>query len=779
MAASRNFKIFQFFNRNAIWVTLFISTVLILIFYHDFILNTAPQKRLSEPIQSYRSIDELPLWNPDINSGMPIWGNPEDIAHINIVDSALFSALHLVQPYVPDVQFLYLVLNLLLFSGFMFAFFRQIGLRPAAASTIAILSLFIPQLVINIVDGSWINIMALLLMPAVLFFTQLLLEQRKLLWFVLGSFFFAFQILRASAPVTFSTVGLIFILYFVYSLHWRVKSKVRAFMSRGVLCIAMIGFGFLLASYVYFPFIEFLQHIWLQKGTTFFSLKDLFLYVYPSFNGTLVTPDARFVLYVSVLVIFLAGFAILLRRTWRTFLLLGAWIGCIVIAFAGYWGTLVYAVPIIAMILAGIGLNAIIKYRQKSRAGKRSRWLDIYMLIVLGIFSAGFMIFLLNKPGYMQHVLRQMPLLTIDGQQQHYQKVLLEGASAFVFIGLSFSIIRLYLYDKIHTALFVGTLGVLILADLWIVDYKLIATREKDAPSLPTSITDEFDKNGDLFRIFSTTEHSIEKYESILGDSKSVLRVYDAFLRRTGLNASDEPGMRNPFFSKYTRLVSRYGDIVEEPIPVDYIDPLLLHFDRTMLDLLNVKYIISYSPVHDPNYAVLHDSSFFVYENNTVLSRVFFADSIQVLPGRRAIFDAMQSQDFYPQKIAFMEQEPPFQVNPSDSNTAVITSFRAGHMKLTVDIKDTTALVFSEVYYPTGWHATVDGKNAELYKTNYFLKALFLLPGAQNITLTFCPLSFQIGVWTSLISAGLWLLALGVGIFFIFRRKQSPIAGSD
>jgi hypothetical protein len=762
-------------NRNAVWVTLFIATILILLFYHDFILSTSPQTRPYEPIENYTSMNKLPLWNPDINSGMPIWGNPEDLARINILDSALFFVLSFLQPYVPDVHFLYLVLNLLLFSGFMFVFLRQIGLRPSAASLTSILILFIPQFVINIVDGNWTNIMALLLLPAILFFTQLLLEQRKLLWLVLGSFFFAFQLLRASAPITLSTIGLIFILYLVYSLHWRVKSKVRAFMSRGVLCIGMIGFGFLLAAYVYLPFIEFAQHVLLPKSTTFFSFKDLFLYAYPSFNGHLVTSDARFVLYFSVMVLFLAGFAILLRRTWRTYLLFSACIACILVAFAGYWGTLMYAAPFIAMILAGIGLNAILKYRQKTRGSKRSRWLDIYMLIVLGVFSAGFVIFLLNKPGYMHHILRQLPLLTLMDQQNYYQKVLLEGATAFILIGLSFSIIRLYLYEKIHPALFVLTLGLLILVDLWIVDYKLISTRQQSPPELPASVTEKFYQSPELFRIFSTTEHSIEKYTSILGDSKSTLKTYDAVLRRTGLSATDEPGMRNPFFSKYTRLVSRYGDIVEEPIPVAYIDPVLLHFDRTMLDLLNVKYIISYSPVHDLNYAVLYDSSFFVYENTTVLPRAFFVDSVQVLPGRRAIFDAMQEEDFHPETLAFLEQKPPFQVNPHDSNTVEIHSYSPGVFELAVDIKDTTAIVLSEVYYPIGWQATVDGQKSQLYKTNFFLKSIFLLPNAKHVKIEFKPLSFQIGVWMSITGAGLWVLSFFTGLIFFIKRKHSQL----
>ncbi|MBN1479774.1 hypothetical protein EH223_17845 [candidate division KSB1 bacterium] len=772
-------KILHLLNRHALWLTLFVTIVLLLFFYYDFILNSSPQELMYLPIDSYFPVDKIPLWNPTINGGMPIWGNPDDIVQINILDSAFFSLLGLLRPYVPDVNFLYLLLNLLMFSGFMFAFLRRLGIRPIAATFVAILIQFIPQYVINVVDGFWINILALTLTPAILYFTQLLLEQKKILWLALGAFFFAFQLLRASAAITLSTLTLIFILYIVYSLHWRVKAKVRTFMHRGVLCLAMIALGFTMAAYIYLPFLEFINYSIVHDSQNFFRLKDLFIYIYPSFNGPLVTENARFILFFGVIILFLAGFAILLRRNWRTFTLLCTCIACLIIASLGYWGPVVYLVPFIAILLGGIGLNALIKYRRKARTLRRSPWLDIYMLIVWGLFSAGFMILLLNKAGYMHHILRQLPLLKLMTQHAHYQKVLLEGASAFALIGLSFIIIRLYLSSKIHAALFVLTLWILSLFDMLVVDYKLTALREKKSPALPAAVTAELEKNKEPFRVFSTIDYAIDSYHSVLGESRSVLKTYEGFLRRTGFGEKDDPGMRNPFFAKYTRLVARGDNIVEEPIPVDYIDPILLHFDRVMLDMFNVKYIICHSPIHDSNYFVAYDSSFFVYENTSVLPRAFFVDSVEVLPGRRAIFDAMATADFDPRRFAFLEQDPPFRVQKSDSNTVDIRSFEKGRMDLSVDVKAPTALVLSEVYYPKGWRAFVDGVQVEIYKTNCFLRSLFLLPGSHRIQLQFLPTLFKIGVLISGLGFALCVAGFVTGVVLQVKKRLQHRTGVD
>ncbi len=83
--------------------------------------------------------------------------------------------------------------------------------------------------------------------------------------------------------------------------------------------------------------------------------------------------------------------------------------------------------------------------------------------------------------------------------------------------------------------------------------------------------------------------------------------------------------------------------------------------------------------------------------------------------------------------------------------------------------------VFSEVYYPEGWTATVDGKPVDIIKTDYLLRGIKVPKGKHTIAFTFdLPMYHKAGTMATIASI-LILLGLG-GAIYTDRKKKNNTA---
>ncbi len=80
--------------------------------------------------------------------------------------------------------------------------------------------------------------------------------------------------------------------------------------------------------------------------------------------------------------------------------------------------------------------------------------------------------------------------------------------------------------------------------------------------------------------------------------------------------------------------------------------------------------------------------------------------------------------------------------------------------------------VFSEVYYSKGWNAFIDGKKAEIVKTNYALRGLTIPAGTHKIEFRFEPQSYKTGDTIAFIASLLAYLIVFGGLFMAWKKSR-------
>ena len=177
-----------------------------------------------------------------------------------------------------------------------------------------------------------------------------------------------------------------------------------------------------------------------------------------------------------------------------------------------------------------------------------------------------------------------------------------------------------------------------------------------------------------------------------------------------------------------------------------------------ILNLLNVKYEI------DPTGQRL-------MPNPDYLPRARMVYRYQVAASDSAALQTVRDGEFDYRNVAILEHDPGFATRPSDSvrNEVVITRRDANRMELQVQTDDRGILVLSEVYYPE-WKALVDGRPAEIHPVDYVLRGIPLPAGSHRVEMYFDGSHVRLGMLISLLT-----LVITVGLILALRPHTSKL----
>jgi len=799
-----------------------LSLILLLLFFYPVIWGgktfTSPDQMTAHASVPFAE-DALargvyPQWTPYIFSGMPSYASLLRRPLVNIIDSSFSWLLKQVDFILPNPQFMFNFFNYLLLALGMYALARNRKLGPPAAIFAGLTVIFLPQFIAFTAYGHNSKLISLALIPLILFLAYKLLEKRNALYVVLTALAVALQLMRAHIQVVYYTFLLLAVFWLFEVAAAKIKRQsLKPTLLGGALLAASIAIAFLLAAIVYLPVLEY-QHYSIRGGeggglsfdyasSWSFHPLEMVTFLFPSFMGFGGAtywgkmPFTDYPLYFGVIVLLLAGLAFVLRRNRTTWFFGSVALFSLLVSFGKHLPILytpmfkflpyfdkfrvpsmIHIVLDIAMVmLAAIVLQALLDRGEKNpmprKKEAKNKHLENYLWIFLAVVGCLALFLLFSKSGYLKLVTNSRANLTVAQRVMAYDAALRDAVKALFLVGGAIAIVVAFLRWRLNKWLVVLSLTGLVLIDFWLIDHKISRpqmSRESKTYFAETPAVQLIKQDRDLFRVFPVLDRENANWymyhtiQSTGGYSAAKLRIYQDFLEETGFSAQI-----NSFIEKYWRYGMRDNRPQWTPLPLAQIPEQRLRFDYAMLDMLNVKYlVVNHLPLSDPRFRPIAEfGNQWIYENTEMLPRVFFVDRIEQLNGRQQIFQRMKSGVFDPHTTAIIEERPPFAIAPSDSNRATITHYDIQEIHIQTAVAAPTLMVLSEIYYPAAWKATVDGKAAQIYKTNYLLRSIFLEPGEHEIVFYYRSPAFSLGKWISIAT-----LALVIGLLLILAFLQ-------
>lgn len=210
-----------------------------------------------------------------------------------------------------------------------------------------------------------------------------------------------------------------------------------------------------------------------------------------------------------------------------------------------------------------------------------------------------------------------------------------------------------------------------------------------------------------------------------------------------------------------------YWRLLEEPSGLLYsmINKLVKpeSLQSPLLDLLNVKYVLTTQNISLPGWVEAYRGEINVYRNSRVLPRAFVTGKAIRASSPEESRRLISLPGFDPRDAAILESD--FQPGPGGANpdrsTATVTRYSGNSVELAVNLDAPGFVVLTDSYFP-GWRAYIDDQETPVLQAYSLFRAVEVPAGEHKILFKYAPVTFQIGGYLSLLG----LFAVGLGLSY-------------
>ena len=359
------------------------------------------------------------------------------------------------------------------------------------------------------------------------------------------------------------------------------------------------------------------------------------------------------------------------------------------------------------------------------------------LALVLIVFAGMF--------GFRAPVDANLPDWLVDAIQQDRKSMLQSSAfKSFLFIILAGGLIWASLKNKISTQIAGLSIALLIVIDLWTINKRYLNEESfQESPSAQffakTPADNKILQDPGYFRVISL--------ENPFNDART-----SYFFNSIG-------GYHGAKMKRYQELTE---NVLGTEIQTFIQKAQEGNFDwqgLKALNMLNTKYVVA---------GQAENAAFTNPEAN---GPAWFPATIKNVTDNEEEIKAISQMDT---KTEATVNTSEFGKVNSGSGTVILTSQKPNELKYSIDAVEGGLVVFSEIFYPKGWKAMVNGQETDIIRANYLLRGISVPQGKSEVEMKFEPDSYYKTKNVTVIFQYIILLTLIAGMFLSVKPFLKP-----
>jgi O-antigen/teichoic acid export membrane protein len=240
----------------------------------------------------------------------------------------------------------------------------------------------------------------------------------------------------------------------------------------------------------------------------------------------------------------------------------------------------------------------------------------------------------------------------------------------------------------------------------------------------------------------------------------------------------------------YMRAIEEQGELLFNRIaPIYGVE----HLSSPLLDLLNVRYVMTEGEIPNSDYRLVYDEEVRIYENTDALPRAFALPNAEIV-GEAELTDRLRSLD--PRAVVLLDSATlsgPLSTASPTANTAwplqpaTVVSHAPNAVFVDVEMPGPGWLVLADSYFP-GWKAyrsAPDGQvptpkhepagetELQIVRADGNFRAVWLEEGTHRVRFKYTPMSFKLGLYGSFMATVVLFLLTLYWLWGRFYRESA------